>query len=269
MKKILLTLSVLGVALVSCSRDNDENIAEVVNVQQEEKLVYPASIGGSRVFTYSEEGKLDEITRKGGATKFVYEGDLIKSVDNIVFEYDDQKRLIKAGDIEYFYDKDKPYSILREVENNGTEYITEKVFDTDEKGRIVGGSGKFYHTKYDEPTYSLDYSKNNPAIETIVVEYDEKNNIFKNIKGLENIAIYMIGTGKLIDDLVGIGGENNLMLYKRFTPYRGGNIWIYENFTYNEQGYPSKYYGRDFNIDISTGNHTKGNLTWSYNVEYK
>lgn len=268
MKKILLTLSVLGVALVSCSRDNDENIAEVVNVQQEEKLVYPASVG-SKKYTYSEEGKIDEIIGKKSTTKFVYEGDLIKSIGNVVFEYDNQQRLIKAGDIEYFYDKDKPYSILREVENDGTEYITEKTFNVDEKGRIIGGYGKFYHTKYKEPTYTFDYTINNPAIEKIEIEYDDKNNIFKNIKGLENIAIYMIGTGRLIDSEIGIGGENNLILYKRFTPYRGGNIWIYENFTYNEQGYPSKYYGRDFNIDISTGNHTKGNLTWSYNVEYK
>lgn len=256
MKKILLALSVLGLVSMSCSRDNGDDINTPMEV-----TVLPTSIS-AYTYTYKDGNKLDKLIYNDKTSTyedtFTYEGDLIKSINNTTFEYDDQQRLIKGGNIQFFYDKTKPYSIERTKREQGS-FIKEIIYDIDADGKIVGASGIGYEENVTYERLANDKSKmirtkDDPAIITIKLEYDDKNNFAKNIKGIDKIALYSIAenmNGQIRE--VGVGSKNNLTHYSYLFNGNGlkgglgsieGYAFKHEKFSYNDKNYPISFYNR-------------------------
>lgn len=254
MKKFLLALSVLGLVSVSCSRDNGDDIDNTTS----ETSILPTS-NYIHTFTYKKGNKLEKISSKTipspSETTFTYEGDLIKSINNTTFEYDTQQRLIKGGNIQFFYDKAKPYSIERKEDG----FIKEITYDIDVDGKIVGASGIGYEEnvtpeRLANDTYKTIRTKDDPAIITVKLEYDDKNNFAKNIKGIDKIALYSIATnmnGRIRE--IGIGSKNNLTHYSYLFNGNGlkgglgsieGYAFKHEKFSYNDKNYPISFYNR-------------------------
>lgn len=252
MKKFLLPL-VLGGVLISCSRDNDNPVAETP--------ILPTKIawGDNYVdaeFNFSYNGdKLKESNLEihygnnrvtNEKITYHYTGDKITSLeyDNdgyfsyygkgiITFEYNTNGTLksAKTKGVTYSYDNNhqrisKPFESTRNY-----------VYNAD-------GSISINNNKYIIANGNLMEYRDNDRKETFKHTFDDKNNPFKNVKGIQEIATELYTT------FVSAGFEHSFENYKTFNNNMTSSIQYYDNsgvsdrktytYEYNSKGYPVK-----------------------------
>lgn len=239
----------LTTAVISCSRDGEP-------VQIDNTPLVPVQVQ-NRIYTYTEGNKLETITSNygRGTYTFKYEGDLIKSIDNTIFEYDSQQRLTRAyttdgkKEIKYIYkDNGQAESISTEKfsSNRYTNgiYQTYDIIDTThlvysiEDSNVLEATGKSW-----ENTPSGTYGNvDTPYSIKIWLEQDKNENFAKNIKGLDKINLYLIG--ERMFESIGILGNKNNTIHTEYI-YRG-----YSGLPYEGSGYLIEYVYDEKNIAV-------------------
>ncbi|MEO8235601.1 MAG: hypothetical protein ABI549_09330 [Flavobacterium sp.] len=119
MKKIILLLSVLILALTSCSKNEDEPVVPIdqsVNILLKRTVTTRGSVVTTDVYSYNER-KIDKIVSNDGIinseTRFTYTGDLITKIE--VYS-----NTVLKSKKEYSYQNDKMTQIIT-YDYNGTQ----------------------------------------------------------------------------------------------------------------------------------------------------
>lgn len=265
MKRILLPLIAVSIALTSCSRDNDDINNPIVNPVNAGTL--PTKIEGSLTTNITYNG--DKVA-KWGDYEITYTGDLITKLtrdENIhhLYFYNpdgtlkmtilDLRNISSASSSFATYYTYKPNNIV-EVEIYGVNFErgNDDVSQLEKRYKIHEGTytirnGNIYEVNTINYTPSgLGYNK-----ETITYEYDNKNNPYKNIKGLSALALdnnirTWSWVGTRIDDGEGLnikGLNNNITKAHTQSVRFENNVEVNrENYTtnyeyeYNDKGYP-------------------------------
>lgn len=234
MKKIFCLTVIILAVLTSCSSDsNEENLKEPVLIKEIE-----VSINGKNLtqkFFYDENRIKTMIFPDGFQQHYTYTGDVITKIE----EFDVQGNLSEIR--KYTYDNGKIFSVLKIVYQSIAPYydsLTKYVHNADGTvtyqkyklhfitGEVLqeeGTPGKIYFKDGNiiKSDWSSDYS--------IVYEYDNKNNAYKNI----------LGYNLLLDLEPTINNSTKSISTSKW----GGVIQSSESinlYEYNSKGYPIK-----------------------------
>lgn len=220
MKHFILPIA-LGLALVSCNRDNDNKAEETPILPV--KVVETREDGDLEMEFKYNGNKLTEIIHKDtqSSRKSVveYTGDFITSVIN----YDNNK---KVGETIYKYEYGKLVEeVAKGITSNGKEYssITTHIYNKD--GTIT----KKYED--DDSQYTDTITMANGNIEkrerynwyTTTYTYDTKNNPFKNVKGMSALVLSQGDTGALNNILERVEKFDDNYTYKTTYTYQYKN----------------------------------------------
>lgn len=235
MKKLILTLSAICMALTSCT--NDENQTETVTNQIPLVTTWTQTEQNGNVYVakYSYNGtKLDKITYSvdSSYSKYTYSGDLITKIEHIKsdntvtatsdLEYDNSNRLIKEITIEDRYGETITFTSIY-THNVVDNTITEQYEDKTSAHNEVNAVEKVYHIKDHEISKTV-YPLNNYTTE---FSYKTDNNPFKNIVGFDKIyfSFYFGEKGNL---------KNLESKISHDTTYK------YEYKSFNDKDYPTE-----------------------------
>lgn len=295
MKRFLLPLVALSLALTSCNRDNDDVINNpITNPVEQGNLLAEITEEGRILSQFIYDGaKIQSSSWTDGALSYSYTGDQITAIHR-------DKGLFGTWDIRYTYNSDgtlhsafsthiyeRPVGYdnnndvimgkYKEIatreytytNNNNTINVKETYDDyiiknnTDEKTGI-GGTNEFTFTlnngnitsKIIKPQDRLSDT------DTTIYSYDNKVNPLHNIKGFSALAIDFN-----IMYLTHINGnKNNILTEKRsFINPKGIESESHQNiseYEYNSKGYPTKQ------TTVSSGPHRKDFTTISH-YKYK
>lgn len=264
MKRILLPLMAMSIALTSCSRDNDDVTNPIVNPVN--TGILPTKIEGDITTNITYDG--NKIV-KWEDYDITYTGDLISKItrygNNIrhFYFYNPDGTLkmtiLDLGDILHHspgyasYYTYKPNGIVEvEVHSISFERGNYDASQLEKLNKIFEGTytmrnGNIYEAR--TTSYSI-YGDERYTKETISYEYDNKNNPYKNIKGLSALALdnhlrAWAGTQFTDGGLKIIGLNNNIIKAHSQSIHFENNVEVNrENYTlnyeykYNDKGYP-------------------------------
>lgn len=209
MKKIIYSL-LIGVSIISCSRDEDVNVPNISN-QEDNVPLLPVQFDDIK-YTYTDGNKLET----AGNYTFKYEGELIKSIKyknsnkEIVFEYDNKDRLIKVIDGEQTTTFNHTGLHIRSYKQAKDDKGYNKYYQlsyTSMGDNILSANGWSWDDNPDTPN---DFD--NPIDVRIWLGYDNYDNYAKNIVGLDKISIYLVDSG-LYSSIKLLGAKNNPTYY--------------------------------------------------------
>lgn len=222
MKRILLPLMAISIALVSCSRENDDNIIEPVTNTTTNPIntdLLPTSIkwGSSNIDTPIQYNG-NKLTKYGNQD-VEYSGDLISRIGGHYYYYNPDGTLklsIFRSNTPipnnathhtyanyYTYNPDGTIRITNhlvkvsnwdwstsQIPNNiETVYIQSETYYTIESGNVTKAIDIIY-TPFYQLSNSQNIGYNNISqIYEITYEYDNKFNALKNIKGLSSLSL--------------------------------------------------------------------------------
>lgn len=242
MKKILCLLTAVLLSLSSCSNDNDE----ASNFQ--EPLFVKEIAGIYNGITYTQKisyngNKIQSINFQGGLRTYTYTDNLITKIEDL----DASGNLSSA--MEYKYENGKIYSCLSMGYDFGTLYKNLIKYVHNPDGSVSYQYYKVNYTTGEEQEKDLVSGKlfikdgniikdeiySDSVLEvSMVYEYDDKNEIFKNILGY-NLLLNLMPSA------------NNIV--KSTTIYKMGPAGIVVNsYEYNSNGYPSSK-----KVDVANG----------------
>lgn len=239
-KKIL--IASIAIVLMSCSRDSDSpSDTTPILIKKINYLSNTGSVEGSMNFTYNED-KIVKLETSDGEEKveYTYTGDDISKtiyyINNNITEIN-----------EYYYTGGKLTSrkITNATDSNYNETITYNyVNDNLVKYNMVTGYSisngvvTLYRTNYDVYLSNGNLNKivstsTNSGTTTETYSYDNKNNLYKNIKGYLKIMLF---------DIDGGYGLNNLTSSTRSQSLSGTNLTssLTNTYTYNSNNFPTK-----------------------------
>lgn len=271
MKRILLPLLALSIVFISCNRDNDSDITNLIE--------NPVEQGDLLAEIITEEGSL--------STQFIYDGNKIKSSNwtdgNISYTYiGDQitaihrdKGLLGAWDIKYTYTPNGTLHSAYEIHNyespnNNDREIMEKhktisireytyagnntinVKETSDNYIIKKNTDEKINSNVVEYTFTMNNGNIISKIikpqdrlsntDTLIYTYDDNVNPLHNIKGFSALAIDFN-----IMYLTHINGNKNNILSEKYTSFDSRGIEkerdSYQDiskYEYNSKGYPTK-----------------------------
>lgn len=280
MKKKLLPFVALSIILTSCSRDNDDVINNPITNPVAQTPLLPLEIGNGKhyslKYTYDNNHKLisaERISNSSGNIRLydvTYDGDLIKSIKDAEFVYDNQQRLVKVLNkttketlFTFTYSGNK----IKYFSNVSQFLMAEEVDFTVENGVIIKGEGIAYE-RYVDPDTPRDI--NHPTKITVIINYDNKKNIFGNIKGLDKLHPYLV-TNPYTNgiDTFGLGSKNNVTKYiwhykdpYGFEKEKGSSEFIY---SYGDNNLPTEYNLTYKGIIFPNGLPTLGKFNIKYN----
>lgn len=244
MKHFILPIA-LGLALVSCNRDNDNNAAETPILPV--KLVTEA---GGIELKYNGD-KLTEIIEKDedveSRSMVEYTGDLITTITSYEnntetgkksFTYENG-RLVKKVDV-YIDSQGQKQTDTDSYQYNNDGTIT----GTNENGRTI-----IYTMQNGNIIKEIDEQN------TRVYKYDTKNNPFKNVRGFSALVLDMEDLGTLNNVMEEVGTHT----YQDATLSTFTRVYTYD---YNANGYPTKKVMKYTDIDNNT---RTGTQTFVYN----
>lgn len=207
-KKIIYGL-LISTSIISCSRDED--VVPKTSEQENNIPLLPIQFDNIK-YTYKDGNKLET----AGDYTFKYEGELIKSIKEknsdreIIFEYDNKDRLIKAIDGEQIT----------------TFQYTGLSIKSSKQKKDWKGYNKSYLLSYtlvdnniliadgwswdDNPETPNDFD--NPIDVRIWLDYDSHENFAKNIVGLDKISVYLVDS-RLYSSIKLLGTKNNPTYY--------------------------------------------------------
>lgn len=266
MRKLILPL-MLGLALASCSRDGGNGVENIIIPTPVETPILPTKVinveedGSTEISTFTYNGdRVVEFTSgyAGGwnaREKWYYNAQgLLEKVESnenrgtneeAIFTYDNQNRLIK------YVKKSVSTSSSDPNNQNVVTYITTRLIS------YVGNTITIQETK--ETTNSILTQFNGSETTTIVhtlengvkmksveedaykittttYEYDDKNGVMKNVKGVDSVALLEISTT--------LGVKHNPVYVKSVERVKSsGDETIRETrnvLEYNANGYPKK-----------------------------
>lgn len=241
MKHFILPIA-LGLALVSCNRDNDNNSGN------EETPILPVKISGGvddyTEFKYNGD-KLTEIITKDedveSRSVVEYTGDLITSIT----AYDGSKQIEKTT---YKYENGKIVeSTEKRISEQGNEYSGVTTYTYNADGTITLNHNDSRNQYISTITISNgNITKRVSDDGTILSEYDTYNNPFKNVRGMSALL-------PTIDDF---GFANNIL--KEVETKNNGDTYINTyTYDYNANNFPTKQvmkYGNDTEATTYTYN---------------
>ncbi|MFH6944097.1 hypothetical protein [Flavobacterium sp. FlaQc-50] len=210
MKKILCLFSALVLILTSCSSDDSSstpstpsNPSNVSNVLIKKMILTNTSEGVHEInFTYDGKKLVKEVASSTGflnyTKNYYYTGDLITRYEQIWGKYNST-----VTDLTYENNKLKTLFEKRIDLKNGTVFLTKTTYthnlggtvsfviatvdkDTNEEssirnGRLIYVNGAIVKDeRFDDPT----------GVEFIAIEYDKRNNPFKNVVGFNLLLRY-------------------------------------------------------------------------------
>lgn len=263
MKKLILPL-VMGLMLGSCSRDNDEVVAD-----------------NNAIITPVETSVLPtKITYENGFSELKYDGDKLlemvnaiegEEVQKMTFKYDGDKIVelnTENQSAKYNYTDNKlssSTSYMEEEEANGNKVIssTTREYTYNINGTVgVVEKKQVEHTTMpmlnSSRTRNYTYTITNGNLMQVVMTvdgntttttytYGQKHTLFKNIKGFDLLLLELID-----DDILGINVSKNEELSSE-TQINGQFLekfdFVYE---YNANGYPTKITEKKVNSDNRT-----------------
>jgi len=216
--------------LFACSSDSDDTndgIGESTVLLK--KIV--SSSDGTTEYSYNGD-KLYRITYSNGIEEYTYSGDLITNVQSLYsngqpdgylefYEYENGKLINK-----------KVYSDNELVEDDSYIYLnnTIKVIDN-----LELRSYSLNHLNSNGNTYKIEFFYDNQIYRNILYNFDNKNSLFKNIKGINQFI------------LRGPGVNNNLLSMENDGVIEDTYTW-----QYNDSNYPISVENFDSNGN-STG----------------
>lgn len=239
MKKIIYSL-LIGTAIISCSRDEDPTTS--IPPKQEDNIpLLPIEVGDIK-YTYTEVNKLASIISPSVHYTFKYEGDLIKSMidkkynEETIFEYDNKQRLVNAYTTDgvlkttYTYDnigRTQALSTRKRKSTSNSNLVTHStlLFISEYNGNVNSIGGWAWDDDPNTPT-----EQNKPYDVRIWMEYDEKENFAKNIKGIDKINLYLIQNNRF-NNIGFLGNKNNVI----------HNEFIWNGFSSNDEPFQSGY----------------------------
>lgn len=239
-KKIL--IASVAIVLLSCSRDSDSpSDTAPILIKKINYLSNTGSVEGSMNFTYNGD-KIIKLETSDGEEKveYTYTGDDISKTINYV-----NNNITEIN--EYFYTGGKLTSqkITNAIEPNLNQTITYNYVNdnlvkySEIRGYSSNNGVVTLHTTSYEVYLSngnlnkiISTSANSGTI-TETYSYDDKNNIFKNVKGFIKIMMF---------DADGEYGLNNLKNSTRSQSLSGTNLTssLTKTYTYNSNNFPTK-----------------------------
>lgn len=265
MKNVILSIA-LGLALISCNRDNDNNEKSGKNLILPIKIeITEGSQKYIKEFKYDGD-KLLEIIKKDKfgtiETKQVieYNGDLIASIanyqstytgDKSIFTYDDNGRLIEEK-IEYGKDR------------NGKPLTVETYTYTYNNDNTITQSYKEPYRSTSSQTITIENDnlvKSTNGYTTHTYTYDTKNNPFRNIKGLTKLNLRGLTIPDSVSKEVEILSKQNLLEHIYTIPNSETRTTTNE-YVYNDKDFPIE---QTQSIKVSG---SSGILTTYYKITY-
>ncbi len=262
MKKIILPLAI-GLALVSCSRDNDtpktpQPPAVTPNQQPVLLSKMHSSIEGSTIFTYEgDKIKSMKYVDKDDPTDtstvfYTYTGDKITSItdtsgDVTHYEYNPDGTLAKSTYIENAPNRKYLFVMTYQYLNKGNTVIVQKSRVEERTNKSDPNGSITYTLENGNITKSVDIyinpeNQNNYLTITREITYDKANNPLMNIKGFPALVFefyYYENTDIII-------GKNNEILSKEKREEKDGlggtriTETIYNaTYQYNDKNYPT------------------------------
>ena len=297
MKKLLFS-ALVGVMIISCSRDNDNTnptTPQTPAISQTgilpTKLTYSQTGKSDEVITFSYNGnKLIKATHDNKDVIFTYTGDLITSINNPdgsshVFNYDSNGNLIS--------EKEESYSgTIKVLEENTTYTINGSTVTAQKISKNYDDiTGTLSSISTSTITYTLDAKKR--AIKSVEVseerdsignliektnnntttyQYANHHSLIENIKGMDklNYSSFAIGS----EDVSGIHlpisyikKEINRSFYHSGSPHfndshTGESIVEY---ILNTNNYPTKIQRKTKDVDTGQYENTNHHYTIEYN----
>lgn len=272
MKRLLLPLMAISIALTSCSRDNDDITNPIENpienpINTETFLTKIESIDSQNTINITYDG--DKIV-KWGDDEFVYTGDLItlrtdQGVGRRYFYNPDGtlkmtiidlRGISTAPSYAIYYTYNQDYDDIVEMEaytvdlENYPSYLGDidvsqleklhKIFE----GTYTMRNGNIYKSK----TISYDIYDGSYSVSNRTYNYDDKNNPSNNIKGLSAIVVdtYISNGFNNQFEIVRAGLHNNIIsastqtihfLPNNTVDFEENYYQVYE-YEYNDKGYP-------------------------------
>lgn len=242
MKKILCLLTAALLSLSSCSNDNDEPS------NSQESILVKEIVGVYNGITYLQKisyngNRIQSINFQGGLRTYTYTDNLITKIEDL----DEKGNLTSA--LEYKYTNGKIYSCLSIGYDFGTLYKNLIKYVHNPDGTVSYQNYKVNYTTGEEQGKDVVsgklFIKNGNIIKdevysdseleySMVYEYDDKNEIFKNILGYNLLLNLMPSTNNVV---------------KSTTIYKIGPAGIVVNsYEYNSNGYPASK-----KVDVANG----------------
>jgi len=243
-KSLFYYLPLLLLLLNSCSNDeNSDNTTLVlpkkITCKDQNNKIYQTT-----VFTY-DGNKIVNVSNEFVSIDFVYDGNrIVKEIQS----RDNGRIYIEKL---YSYQNDKLHNLS--YPHRGCEYIytydnntiTRQIHEGDNKIRLdedtedifIGVNGNIVESKYN-------WENGYDVISSSHYEYDTKNNVFKNVAGL-NLLIDEVNTLDFYDE-IHLSSANNITRYKVDYIQGPKSTIVFEpseyvmKYEYNSKGYPIK-----------------------------
>lgn len=193
MKKIFLCIVVALIA-ISCSSDSSSNTASTssVLVKKMVQTDVDGNLVSTNIYTYNGN-KINTITSDDFLYKYFYTGNLIVKEEIYIannlafvldFDYDTQNRLVQ-----YRREAIGPGQIFRYVYqyNNDNTLSVDQYFTYETGSEVEETPAKYYLNAQGEIEKIEEYS--GATTLTTTFSYDQKNNPFKNVIGMDKLLI--------------------------------------------------------------------------------
>jgi len=244
MKKILCLFGALALTLTSCSKDDDNTNGNNIVLPKTIKLTntdYPTE-NKTSTFTY-DGNKIVSISNQTGRTEFTYTGNLITQKVNY---YMSGNQAVKYAETSFTYlngklanvNRTSNGNVSREVYSyNSDGTVTEDKYLTDKNTGVESKLSTSLLTLVNGNLTKIVSTTSND-VTTNVLDYDTKNNVFKNILGFTSLLDQGI-VSSLGQDIY--SSVNNIEKYNRSSSSPNSSPDIYNaKFDYNAAGYPIK-----------------------------
>lgn len=227
MKRLLLPLMAISIALTSCNRDNDDITNPIENTINTgtllTKIEHIDSYSGTRTTDIIYNG--DKIV-KWGDYEITYTGDLItkltrdEGINHLYFYNPDgtlkmtilDLRSVSASHSHATYYTYKPDGIVEvEIYSVDFEGDIDNVSQLEKLEKSFEGTFTMRNRNvYEAQTISYSpFSNESYYVNTITYEYDDKNTPYKNIKGLSALALDNNITSRYGTGFIDTNGFNN------------------------------------------------------------
>jgi len=224
MKKLVLSAFVLaGLMFTSCDKNDDNNTTEEGTVDVS-KIYLPSKIvsdDGTTVFTYNNKAQLTKIDESDGYEyTFTYSGEQLVEATTT------------ENNIKTFYTFSQAgtkLTVSMKAEFNGQTHNDTEILTLDSKGNLLN-DGYFNYT-YDA-NGNITKMKSDDS-EEIILKFDDKNGIYKNVKLPQWVFAYIVSEQvNIVNNAVNIDYKDSDFPEDNFT----GTV----KYDYNTDNYPVK-----------------------------
>lgn len=224
MKKLVLSAFLLaGFMFTSCDKNDDNTTVEEGTVDVS-KMYLPSKITAddyTTIFTYNNKAQLTKIVESDGYEyTFSYSGDQLVEATAIESNIKTFYTFSQAG---------TKLTVNMKAEINGQTHNDTEILTLDSKGNLLN-DGYFNYT-YDA-NGNITKMKSDDS-EEIVLKYDDKNGIYKNVKLPQWVFAYIMSEQlNIVNNVVDIDYEDSEFPEDNFT----GTV----TYNYNADNYPVK-----------------------------